>query len=167
MLTQLLCLSSNLATVVSAAAPQTTTQRSPFSKQEDSCASKPSDDVLTSEGASASPGIGSSIYSEETQNPLETGSPNPISTTSSFPYLNVSGLTPEQLEALSIRLCVESEDIVHKFWLLHSRVLKSLCEQNVSVDKLVAHLLLLRAFDPLSETSASNLFPRASECRKY
>ena len=91
--------------------------------------------------------------SEETQNPLETGSPTPTSTSSSFPYLKVSGLTPEQQEGLSIRLCVESEDIVHKFWCLHSRVLKSLCEQNVSVDKLVAHLLSLRAFDPVYKDS--------------
>ena len=144
----LLCL---LSTVISA--PQTTKQ-TPFSKQDDSGTTKPtSDDVLTAEGASVSSEPGSSTQNEETRNPLETGSPNPTSTASSFPYLKVSGLTPEQQEGLSIRLCVESEDIVHKFWYLHSRVLKSLCEQNVSVDKLVAHLLSLRAFDPVYKDS--------------
>ena len=140
--------------MVSAAAPQTTKQ-TPFRNQEDLGGSKPtSDEVFTSEGARVSSGPGSSTQSEETQKPLETGSPAPTSTTSSsFPYLTFSGLTPEQQEGLSIRLCVESEDIVHKFWCLHSRVLKSLHKQNVSVDKLVAHLLSLRAFDPVYKDS--------------
>ena len=138
-----------LSTVVPATASQST-----FRSQHDLCASKPtSDDLFTSKDATVNPGPSSSTQSEETQNPLETGSPAPTSTTSSFPYLKVSGLTPEQQEGLSIRLCVESEDIVHKFWCLHSRVLKSLCEQNVSVDKLVAHLLSLRAFDPVYKDS--------------
>ena len=141
-----------MSTVVSATASQTT-KKTPFRSQEDSCASKTRDDVFTSEGASVSPGPSSSTQSEETQKPLKTSSPTPTSVTSSFPYLKVSGLTPEQQEGLSIRLCVESEDIVHKFWCLHSRVLKSLCEQNVSVDKLVAHLLSLRAFDPVYKDS--------------
>ena len=145
------CLLSNLATVVSA--PQTTKTTS-LSKQEDSGGRNPtSDEVFTSKLASVSSGPGSSTQSEEIWNPLKTGSPNLTSTTSSFPYLKVSGLTLEQQEGLSIRLCVESEDIVHKFWYLHSRVLKSLCEQNVSVDKLVAHLLSLRAFDPVYKDS--------------
>ena len=77
----------------------------------------------------------------------------PATPTSSFPYLKESGLTPEQQERLSIRLCVESEDIICKFWHLHSRVYKSLCEQNISVDKLVTHLLLLDAFDPVSKAT--------------
>ena len=80
---------------------------------------------------------------------FEAGSPPSSYTTSSFPYLDVSGLTPKQQEGLKTRLCVESEDIVHQFWYLHSRVYKSLCEQNVPVDKLVTHLLSLGAFDPV------------------
>ena len=73
--------------------------------------------------------------------------------TSSFPYLQESGLTPEQQEGLSIRLCVESEDIVRKFGRLHSRVYESLCERNVPVDKLVTHLLSLGALDPVYKDS--------------
>ena len=42
---------------------------------------------------------------------------------------------------------------MHKFWHLHSRVYKSLCEQNVPVAKLVAHLLSLCAFDPVYKDS--------------
>ena len=146
----LLC---TLSTVGSPTASQTT-EKSPFRSQEDSCVSEPtSDEVFTSKGASVSPGPSSTTQSEETHNTLETGSPAPPTTTSSFPYLKESGLTPEQQEGLSIRLCVESEDIIRKFWRLHSRVYKSLCEQNISVDKLVTHLLLLDAFDPVSKAT--------------
>ena len=109
--------------------------------------------MFTSEGATVSPGPSSTTQSEETQRPLETGSPTPTSITSSFPYLKVSGLTPEQQEGLRIRLCVESEDIVRKFGHLHSRVYESLCERNVPVDKLVTHLLSLGAIDPVHKES--------------
>ena len=138
--------------MVSPAAPRTSEQ-TPFIKEDSRTSKTTSHDVFTSEGASVSPGPSCSTQSKETQNPLETGSSTPTSTTSLFPYLKVSGLTPEQQEGLSIRLCVESEDIVDKFWCLHSRVYKSLCEQNVSVDKLVAHLLSLHAFDPVYKDS--------------
>ena len=143
---------SNPATVVSAITTQST-KKTPFRNEKDSCACKPSDDVLTSNGASVSTGPSSTTQGEEIQKPLETGSPAPPTTTTSFPYLKESGLTPEQQEGLSIRLCVESEDIICKFWRLHSRVYKSLCEQNISVDKLVTHLLLLDAFDPVSKAT--------------
>ena len=80
------------------------------------------------------------------------------SPTSSFPYLNVSELTPEQKERLKIRLCVESEDIVRKFAHLRSRVYESLCVQNISVSKLVTHLLSLGALDPVSKECQKPLF---------
>ena len=44
---------------------------------------------------------------------------------------------------------MESDDIVDKFGRLHSRVYESLREQNVSVDRLVTHLLSLHAFHPV------------------
>ena len=136
----------------SATASQTT-EKPPFRRQQDLRVSEPtSSKVFTSEGASVSSGPISTTQSEETQTPIKTGSPT-TSTTSSFPYLKVSGLTPEQQEGLRIRLCVESEDIVHKFWRLHSRVYESLREQNVPVGRLVAHLLSLRAFDPVYKDS--------------
>ena len=149
------CLLSNLGTVVSARALQATKQ-SPFSKQD---TSKLSENVFTSEDASVSLGPSSTTQSEKTQRPLQTGSLITTSTTSSFPYLKrVSGLTPEQQEGLRIRLCVESEDIMHKFWHLHSRVYQSLREQNVPVDMLVAHLLTLHAFDPVYKDSQKPTF---------
>ena len=127
----------NLAKVVSAAAPQTT-KRNLFRKMEDSPVS------TADAGASPVPS-----YSTQTQKRLEIGSPNSTSTSSLFPYLRVS----EQQEELKTRLCVESEDIMDKFWYLHSRVYKSLCERNVPVNKLVTHLLSLHAFDPVYEDS--------------
>ena len=136
--------------MVSATASRTT-KKPPFKSQEDLCVSEPpSDDVFTS---SVSPGPISTTQSKETQNPIKTGFPTPTSTTNSFPYLQVSGLTPEQQERLRIRLCVESEDIMDKFWRLHSRVYESLRERNIPVDRLVAHLLSLRAFDPVYKDS--------------
>ena len=146
----LLCI---LSTVGSATVSQTTV-KPPFRSQEDLWASKPlSHDVFTSKGASVSPGPSSPTQNEKTQRPLKTGSPTPTSLTSSFPYLKVSGLTPEQQEGLRIRLCVESEDMVCKFGHLRSRVYESLCERNVPVDKLVTHLLSLGAFDPVHKES--------------
>ena len=146
---EVLCI---LSTVVSATASQTI-KKSSLRSQEDLCVSEPTSEVLTSKGAGVSPGPSSPTQSEETQRPLETGSPTPTSVSSSFPYLKVSGLTAEQQEGLRIRLCVESEDIVHKFWRLHSRVYESLREQNIHVGWLVAHLLSLRAFDPVYKDS--------------
>ena len=72
---------SNPATVVSAITTQTI-KKPPFRNEKDSCASKPSDDVLTSNGASVSPGPSSTTQSEETHNTLETGSPAPPTTSS-------------------------------------------------------------------------------------
>ena len=156
----LLCI---LPTVVSATASQTT-KKPPFGSHEDPCASKPpSDDVITSEGASVSSGPSSTTQSMETQKTLETGSPALPTTTSSFPYLKESGLTPEQQEGLSIRLCVESEDIIRKFWRLHSRVYESLRQQNIPVDRLVVHLSSLGAFDPVSKDSQKPLLQTLSQ----
>ena len=92
--------------------------------------------------------VSSITQNERAHNSLKAVSPTSTSTTSSFPYLKVSRLTPEQQEELRIRLCVESEDMVHKFWHLHSRVYESLRKQRVSVDRIVAHLLSLHAFEP-------------------
>ena len=147
----------------SATASQTI-KKSSLRSKEDSCASKPpSDDVITSEGASVSPKPISTTQGEEIQKPLETGSPAPPTTTSSFPYLKESGLTPEQQEGLRIRLCVESEDIIRKFWHLHSRVYESLRQRDVPVERLVVHLSSLGAFDPVSKDSQKPVLQTLSQ----
>ena len=156
LLTVLLHLLSNLATVVSAAAQ--TIKQIPLKNEEDSGTSKPtSEDILTFKDTSVNIGPNSSTQIEQSQKPLETGSPSSTFTTSSFPCLNTSELTPEQQERLKIRLCVESDDIERKFWHLYSRVYESLRERNVPVDRLVTHLLSLRAFEPVSKDSQKPL----------
>ena len=169
--------SLSLTAVVSARAPQTTKQ-TPFRDKDDSCPTNAAsvstpmpDDVFTSENVRVSPTPSASTQKERAQRPpfgcgcgnctfhsyLENGCPHPIPTTGSFPYLNTSGLTPEEQKQLKTRLCVESEDIMFKFQRLFSRVYKSLCEQNVSVNKLVTHLLTLGSLDPVSKDSQKPL----------
>ena len=133
--------------MVSAAAPQATS----FRDQEGLCASKLAPNDVNSEGASVSPRSSSFTQRVETKKPLEIGCPTP--TFATFPHLNTGGLTPEEKERLKIRLCVESEDILRKFWHLHSSVYESLRQRDISVDRLVAHLLSLGAFDPVSKGS--------------
>ena len=162
---------SNSVSCGLAAAPQTTKQTA-FRKQQYSCASNTeSDDVFTSESASISPGPSPSTQRERSQRPsfgcgcgnctflgyLENGCPNPISTTSSFPYLNTSGLTDEQQRELRSRLSVESQEIMFKFQQLLSKVYESLCARNISVKKLVTYLLSLGALDPVSKNSEKPL----------
>ena len=128
-----------------------------------------SDDVFTSEGASVS--LNSPSQKDRSQRPsfgcgcgnctfhsyIENGCPHPIPKTSSFPCVNVSRLTPEQQRKLRSRLRVESQEIMFKFQQLLSIVYKSLCEQKVSVDTLVTHLLSLGALDPVSKQSQKPL----------
>ena len=59
--------------------------------------------------------------------------------------------------------CVWKQDIMHKFWCLHSRLYESLHQQNVSVDRLVTHLLSLGAFDPVYKDSQKPLLKAFSQ----
>ena len=172
--TELFCF---LSTVVSASQ---TIKQAPFREQEDLCTrgqedscacNVSSDDVFTSEGTNISPGLSSPRQRDRSQRPsfgcgcgnctfhsyIENGCPHPIPKTSSFPCVNVSGLTPEQQRKLRSRLRVESQEIMFKFQQLLSVVYKSLCEQKVSVDTLVTHLLSLGALDPVSKQSQKPL----------
>ena len=170
---------SNPATVVSAAAPPTA-KKTPFRTQEglctkgqeDLCASSgTSDDVFTFEGVSSSSGLSSPSRRDRSQRPsfgcgcgnctflsyIEHGCPEPIPKSTSFPYLNVSGLTHEQQKKLRSRLRVESQEIMFKFQQLFSTVYKSLCEQEVTVNTLVTHLLSLGALDTVYKHSQKPL----------
>jgi len=152
-------------------APQITEQTL-FRDQEDSCASKTKlGDIFTSEGGSVSSGPSTSTQRDRSQRPsfgcgcgnctflsyIENGCPDPISKTSAFPCLNVSELTCDQKRQLRSRLRVESQEIMFKFQQLFSRVYKSLCEQEVTVDKLVTYLLSLGALDPVYKKSQKPL----------
>ena len=168
---------SNQPAVIAAATPQPPKQ-TPVRSQEVSCASSiVSDDVFTSEGASGSPRPSSSTVSEDSQKPpfgcgcgkctffsyIESGCPNPIPSASSFPCLDLSGLTHEQQQDLRSRLRVESEDIMRKFQHLFSSVYESLRTQNVPVKRLVTHLLSFCAFDPVIKGPQKPVFQTFSE----
>ena len=122
-----------------------------------------SDNVFTSEGAIVSPRPSSSPQSEGSRKPpfgcgcgkctffsfIESGCPNPIPSASSFPYLDLSGLTDEQQQTLTGRLRFESKNIMLKFQHVVSIALKSLMKQGVTVRDLVSHLMTLGTFHPV------------------
>ena len=80
---------------------------------------------------------------------IERGCPTPISSASSFPYLDLSGLSHDQQQELSGRLRFESREIMFRFQELVSGTIESLIGRNVSPKKLVTHVMTLGAFDPV------------------
>ena len=89
---------------------------------------------------------------------IEKGCPTPIPSASSFPYLDVSGLTHEQQQELKGRLRFESRKIMIQFQELVSETIKSLIRQNVPLDELVSHVMTLGAFDPVFKEPQVPLF---------
>ena len=141
-----------------------TSKKTLIRSREDLCASRTvSDSVFTSEGASVSPQPSSSPQSKGSQKPpfgcgcgkctfysyIESGCPNPIPSASSFPYLNLSGLTREQKQTLMGRLQFETKTIMLKFQHVVSVIIKSLKNRQVAVRELVSHLMSLGTFDPV------------------
>ena len=82
----------------------------------------------------------------------------PISSTSSFPYLNVSGLTHEQQDELRGRLRSDSQKILIRFQKLVSATIKSLKRQCIPLDDLVSHVMTLGAFDPVFKEPQEPIF---------
>ena len=82
----------------------------------------------------------------------------PIPSTSSFPYLNLSGLTNQQQQELEGRLRFESREIMMRFQELVSATIKSLITRNVPLDELVSHVMTLGAFDPVFKEPQVPLF---------
>ena len=89
---------------------------------------------------------------------IERGCPTPIPSVSSFPYLDVSGLTHEQQQELRGRLRFESREIMMRFQELVSATIKSLIRRNVPLDELVSHVMTLGAFDPVFKEPQVPLF---------
>ena len=110
--------------------------------------------------------------SEESQNPpfgcgcgkctffsfIERGCPTPIPSESSFPYLDLSGLTHEQQQELRGRFQFESKEIMMRFQKLVSSTIKSFKRRNVPLDELVSHVMTLGAFDPVFKEPQVPLF---------
>ena len=80
---------------------------------------------------------------------IETGCPTPLPSVSSFPHLDLSGLTDEQQQELRGRLRSESQEIMIRFQKLVSATIKSLISLKVSPSNLVSRLLTLGAFKPV------------------
>ena len=96
-------------------------------------------------------------------NYIDSGCPTPIPSASSFPYLDLSGLTHEQQQELEERLCFESQQIKMQFQKLVSTTIKSLKRQCVPLDHVVSHVMALGAFDPVFKESHVPLFPHYFE----
>ena len=89
---------------------------------------------------------------------IQKGCPMPIPSTSSFPYLNLSGLSKQQQQELEGRLRFESREIMMRFQELVSATIKSLITRNVPLDELVSHVMTLGAFDPVFKEPQVPLF---------
>ena len=77
------------------------------------------------------------------------GCQKPIPSASSFPYLHLSGLTPEQQKNLKGKLKKEFIKITTHFQYLVSTTLESLHEQGVTVREFLPHLMTLGTYDPV------------------
>ena len=95
---------------------------------------------------------------------IERGCPTPIPSTSSFPYLDVSGLTHEQQQELRGRLQSESQQIMIQFQKLVSATIKSLDRQNVSPYKLLCHIMTLGAFKHVFKINEMPQVPALHHC---
>ena len=94
---------------------------------------------------------------------IERGCPAPLTSRSMFPYLKLGELTDEQQEDLKERLRYESQEIMMRFQELVSITIESLIGRNVSLDRLVSHVMTLGAFDPVYINPQLPIF---QECRK-
>ena len=149
----------------SAAVPSETTSSSTEKQLKDqkrqshSCSTPDSESpIAVTHSDSITPSSG-----EESQNPpfgcgcgkctffsfIERGCPTPIPSASSFPYLDLSGLTDEQQQELRGRLRFESQEIMMQFQKLVSATIKSFKRQCVPLDELVSHVMALGAFEPV------------------
>ena len=91
-------------------------------------------------------------------NYIDSGCPTPIPSASSFPYLDLSGLTHEQQQELEERLRFESQQIMMQFQKLVSTTIKSFQRRRVPLDDLVSLIMTLGAFDPVFKESQVPVF---------
>ena len=89
---------------------------------------------------------------------LERGCPTPIPSASSFPYLDLSGLTNDQQQELKGQLRSESQKIMIQFQKLVSATIKSFQRRCVPLDDIVSHVMALGAFDPVFKESQVPVF---------
>ena len=86
------------------------------------------------------------------------GCPEPIPSVSSFPYLDLRGLTPEQQQDLKGRLRTESKRINMQFQYLVSTTLISLQKKCVTVCNFLPHLMTFGTNEPVFKDSQAPVF---------
>ena len=89
---------------------------------------------------------------------IKRGCPTPLPSASSFPYLDLSGLTHEQQQGLRGRLQFESQEIIICFQKLVSATINSFEKQFVPPDELVSHVMPLGALHPVFKEPQVPLF---------
>ena len=89
---------------------------------------------------------------------IEKGCPTPIPSASSFPCLNLSGLTHEQQQELRGRLWSESQGIMTRFQKLVSATIMSFKRRCIPLDELVSNVMTLGAFDPVFKEPQAPVF---------
>ena len=89
---------------------------------------------------------------------IERSCPTPIPLASSFPYLDLSGLTHEQQQELSGRLRFESQKIMLQFQELMSSTILSLKRRDVPLVELVHHIMILGLLNPVFKESQVPVF---------
>ena len=95
------------------------------------------------------------------------GCPKPTPSVSSFPYLDLKGLTPEQQQDLRGRLRTESKRINIQFQYLVSSTLTSLQKQCVTVCDFLPHLMTFGTDEPVLKDSQAPVFDeRLNDLRK-
>lgn len=96
---------------------------------------------------------------------LETGCPEQVKTLSSFPYLQTTGLSQQEVMILKGRLFNEFQLITRRFSQFNSAICESLIDQEVTVKRLARVLRDLRAFQPSEPDDSRLLRDRFSEIR--
>ena len=86
------------------------------------------------------------------------GCTRPIPSVSSFPYLDLSGLTPEQQQILRGSLQTEFINITMQFQYLVSTTLTSLQKQCVKVRNILSHLMKFETSEPVLKDSKAPVF---------
>ena len=88
------------------------------------------------------------------------GCPKPIPSASSFPYLDLSGLAPEEQQILRGKLQSDLIVIVSDFADLVSATLKSLQERCVTVHDIIPHLKAFGIYKPVIQDSDVPVFQK-------
>ena len=111
--------------------------------------------------------IGKKLYKcgcEKCTSKVELGCPNPIPVNDTFPRIsNFKGLSEDEKKVLKARLRTDSKKIMVTFYKLLSSFYDSLTARKVLVQRLVTHLSIINAFDPIGTNPQTPLVQEHSD----